>query len=205
MQLRFSPTSPYVRKVNAAAREMGLAERIELVPANPWNPADDLPSQNPLGKVPALITDDGRVLCDSPLICEYLDSLHDGPRLLPASVPERWRVRALEALADGVLDAAVARITELRVRPEAYRWNGWIERQQGKIARTLDALEAEAAAGAFDGAVTIAAVTLGCALGYLDFRFPADAWRDGRPALTRWYEAFSRRPSMVATVPKDPA
>jgi glutathione S-transferase len=205
MKLRASATSPYVRKVNAAAREVGLAERIELVPTNPWDPADDLPSQNPLGKVPALVTDDGRVLCDSPLICEYLDGLHDGTKLIPAAGPERWRVRELEALADGVLDAAVARVIEVRMRPEAYRWDGWIERQRGKIARALDVLEVEAEAGAFDGPVTIAAVTLGCALGYLDFRFPHDAWREGRPALARWYESFSRRPSMVETVPKDPA
>lgn len=201
MKLRYSPTSPYVRKVAVAAIEAGLDGRIERIETDVWNPETDIAEDNPLGKVPALVTDDGTVLCDSPTICDYLDSLHDGPRLVPAEGAERWQVLNLHALASGIMDAAVARVVEVRARPEALRFDGWLQRQTLKIGHALDALEGRAAAGGLDGPVTLGTITLGCALGYLDLRFSEDAWRDGRPALAAWYETFSRRPSMQATVP----
>jgi glutathione S-transferase len=201
MKLRYSPTSPYVRKVVVAAIETGLDQRIERISTDVWDPETDIAVDNPLGKVPALTTDDGLVLCDSPTICDYLDSLHDGPKLVPAEGPGRWRVLNLQALAGGVMDAAVARMVEQRARPAHLRFDGWLERQTLKIDRALDALETQAAAGALDGPVDLGTITLGCALGYLDLRFPGDAWRDGRPALAAWYEAFGRRPAMRATAP----
>ena len=112
MKLRSSPTSPYVRKVLVTLAETGQQDRVEAISTNPWDPATDLPRFNPLGKVPALILDDGVVLVDSPVICEYLDSLHDGDRLFPAAGPARWRVLRQQALADGILDAAILRLLD---------------------------------------------------------------------------------------------
>ncbi len=201
MKLRYSPTSPYVRKVVVTAIEAGLDERIERIETDVWNPATDIAEDNPLGKVPALVTDEGRVLCDSPTICDYLDSLHGGPRLIPAEGPARWQVLNLHALASGIMDAAVARVVEHRARPEHLRFGGWLERQKLKIDRALDSLDRQAAEGALDDPVNLGTITVGCALGYLDLRFSEDAWREGRPALEAWYDAFSQRPSMQATVP----
>ena len=203
MQLRYSPTSPYVRKVMAIAIETGLDKEIEKIPTNPWDAATDLPSDNPIGKVPALVIDGARVLFDSPVICEYLDSLHDGAKLYPPSGDARWSALRLQALGDGILDAAVLRLLEGR-RPEERQSPDWVERQKNVVNRALDTLENEADGLERDTA-GIGYVTVGCALGYLDFRFPNDDWRRGRPKLTQWYEKFSQRASMKETVPKDPA
>lgn len=202
MKLRYSPTSPYVRKVTAAALECGLDDRIERIMTDTADPA--LARDNPLGKVPALVADDGTALCESPVICDYLDSLHDGEKLHPPAGPERWRALNLAALADGVMDAAILRIQELRLRPVDKRSAKVMALQQDKIARTLDQLEPQAADGALDAAFTIGELSLACALGYLDFRFAEDAWRDGRPELARWYEEIAKRPSLKATTPHDP-
>lgn len=201
MKLRYSPTSPYVRKVLVSAYEVDLADRIQKVETNVWDPNSDIATDNPLGKVPALVTDSGVVLCDSALICEYLDSLHQGQKLIPAEGADRYRVLNLAALGNGVMDAAVARVIEMRQRPEKLRWNDWLVRQKGKIGRALEALEIQAAGGTLNGPVHLGSVVAGCALGYLDLRFPEDGWRDGRKALAEWYEQFSLRPSMKATEP----
>jgi len=201
MKLRYSPTSPYVRKVAVTATEAGLDNCIERIETNVWDPATDIAEDNPLGKVPALTVEDGTVLCDSPLICEYLDSLNQGQKLIPAEGPARWQVLNLEALGDGIMDSAVAQVIENRMRPEEARWAGWIERQKGKIGRALDALEAKAAGSGLDGPVTLGSIAVGCALGYLDLRFPEDDWRAGHPKLAAWYEGFSQRPSMQASEP----
>ncbi len=203
MQLRYSPTSPYVRKVVVTAMEIGLDTEIEKIPTNPWDAATDLPSDNPIGKVPALVIDGARVLFDSPVICEYLDNLHDGAKLFPPSGEARWSALRLQALGDGILDAAVLRLLEGR-RPEERRSPDWVERQKNVVNRALDTLDKEAD-GLERDAASIGHVTIGCALGYLDFRFPNDDWRRGRPKLTQWYEKFSQRASMKETVPKDPA
>lgn len=203
MRLRFSPTSPYTRKVTVAAIELGLDDRIERIGTNPWDPESDLGSDNPLGKVPALLLDDGMVLFDSPVICEYLDSLHDGHKLFPAPGPARWAALRLQALADGILDAAVLRLIENMRRPEEFRWPAWERRQRAAVGRALDRLEVER--GGMDGDPTVAEIAIGCALGYLDFRFPDEDWRDERPKIAAWYEDWAQRPSMQATVPKDPA
>ncbi len=211
MKLCYSPTSPYVRKVVVCAAELGLSDRIELTPSGPQNAAE-VRRDNPLGKVPALLTDAGEALYDSPVICEYLDSLHDGEKLFPASGDARWRALRLQALGDGVLDAALLVVMEGR-RPESERSPDFVAFQKRKIGDALDALEAdvgelgvgELGVGELGAALDIGAITVGCALGYLDFRLSEDGWRTGRPGLAAWYEDHARRPSMVASVPSDPA
>ena len=202
MKLRYSPTSPYVRKVSVTAIELGLAGRIERIPTDTQDRDSGIAEQNPLGKVPALILDDGGVLYDSPVICEYLDSLHDGPKLFPAEGPERWTALRQQALGDGILDAAILRMLEMVRRPEKLRWQGWIAHQTAKVTRALDQFEAEAAT--LSGPLTIGHITAGCALGYLDFRVPETDWRDGRPKLAAWYENFTQRPALRETVPQAP-
>ena len=200
MKLRYSPTSPYVRKVSVVAIETGLDDRIERIRTDPWAEDTDLGDDNPLGKVPALITDGGEVLFDSGLICEYLDSLHDGRTLFPAAGGARWRALRLMALADGTTEAARLRLVQLR-RPEEERSPWWMERQAMITERGLDALEDGAAD--LDDDLTIGHVALGCLLGWLDLRFPDADWRHARPRLATWYADFSQRPSMRQTVPVD--
>ncbi|MBK1696688.1 hypothetical protein CKO21_05465 [Rhodovibrio salinarum] len=201
MTLRHSPTSPYVRKVVVAATERGLADRLELKATNPWDPADDLPGDNPLGKVPALKLEDGTVLFDSPVIVRYLDTLHGAAPLFPQDGDRRWWVERTHALADGILDAAVARLIETVRRPKEFYWADWEARQTDKIDRALDLLAPEVDRLASDPP-DIAAIAVGCALGYLDFRFANDDWRAGRPGLAQWYTRFAERASMQDTVPK---
>lgn len=200
MKLRFSATSPYVRKVMATAYETGLESRIERVPAAVWAPDTDIAKHNPLGKVPALITSEGEVLYDSPVICEYLDSLHKGPKLFPAAGTARWKTLKLQALADGILDAAILRRLEGQ-RPPAQRSQAWLARQTASVKRGMDALETEAAR--WGDALTIGQIAAGCACGYLDFRFGQEDWRPGRPRLAAWYQHFAERPSMQATAPRE--
>jgi len=200
MKFRTSVTSPYARKCLIVAIEAGIDGRLEQVPTAPWAADTDLPKDNPLGKIPALVTDGGEVLYDSPVICEYLDSLHGGRRLVPVSGGERWSQLRLEALADGILDAAVAARIEIALRPEDKRWPQWIERQNAAIDRGLDALEGECAA--WGDSFLIGQIAAAAALGYLDFR-AGPAWREPRPALAAWFARASQRPSVAATVPKD--
>lgn len=202
MKLRSSPTSPYVRKVTVVAHETGLFGRLDLVPTNVWANDTDIGRDNPLGKVPALTTDGGEVLYDSPVICEFLDSLHDGAKLYPPSGGARWAALRRQALADGILDAGILRRLE-STRKEPERSSAWLERQRLAVERGLDALEEEASA--LGSAITIGHIAIGCALGWLDFRFSADNWRARRPALAAWSAKFAERPSMQKTVPKDPA
>ncbi len=200
MKLRYAATSPYVRKVVVAAAECGLEEKIERIETNVWDPDTDIARDNPIGKVPTLITDDGRALCDSPVICEYLDSLHDGAKLIPSEGAARWDVLNRAALAQGMMDASIARVMEIRIRPEQYRWPGLLERQKAKSDAVLEALEADAAAGRLEG-VNLGTIAVGCALGYLDLRFAEENWRGGHPALAAWYDNFAKRPSMQASDP----
>jgi glutathione S-transferase len=202
MRLRYSPTSPYVRKVTTTAHELGLFDRLELVPTNAWDPASDLPADNPLGKVPTLLLEDGEVLYDSPVICAYLDSLA-GDRLLPVNGAARWQTLRNEALADGVLDAAVLVFIERGKRDEDQRSAWWEQLQLDAVARALDAMEGYA--GSLGTEPDLGQLTFACALGYLDFRFPELGWRQGRAALDGWYAAFASRPSLQATIPRDPA
>mgnify|MGYP006284675649 FL=1 len=201
LTLRHSPTSPYVRKVVVAADERGLAGRLSFQATNPWDPADDLPGDNPLGKVPALKLEDGTVLFDSPVIVRYLDTLHDGAPLFPQDGDRRWWVERTHALADGILDAAVTRLIENVRRPKELYWADWDARQKAKVDRALDDLALDVDRLKSDPP-DLAAIAAACALGYLDFRFQAEDWRASRPDLADWYAGFAYRESMQKTVPK---
>jgi len=205
MKLRYSPTSPYVRKVMVVALETGLAERIERIPTAvvPTKPNEEVARENPLVKVPALTTDDGLVLYDSPVICEYLDTLHDGTKLFPPSGKARWLALRQQALGDGILDAAILGRYEI-LRPKEYQWQDWLDAQMRKVRGALTALEMEAAAGELGGPLTIGQITIGCALGYLDFRYQSEAWRTKHRRLAVWADEVGQRKSIQLTVPKDP-
>lgn len=197
MKLFFSPTSPYVRKCLVSAHELGLVERIQLLPASahPVQRDAGIVARNPLGKVPTLVTDDGTALYDSRVICEYLDNLAAGS-LFPRAGAARWQALTLQSLADGILDAALLARYEAALRPEPLRWSDWTAGQLDKIATSLAALEAGVPA-LQDGA-DIGTLSLACALGYLDLRFADLAWRAGHPRLAQWAAAFGQRASMQA-------
>ena len=200
MKLYYAPASPFVRKCLVVAAELGLRDRIELVTAaaHPVNRDKNVVAHNPLGKIPTLITDDGSVLYDSRVICEYLNILGDG-NLIPRAGEARWTVLSAQALADGVMDAAVLTRYETFARPEALRWQDWITGQLEKVTSGLDALESRAAD--FGDRVNLGTIAFGCMLGYLDFRFASFGWRDGRPKASAWFEWFGARDSMAATRP----
>ena len=201
MKLRYSHTSPYARKVWMTAIESGLEDRLEMVKTNAWASEADLLRETPLSKIPVLSLDNGETLFDSPVICEYLDSLHSGHRLFPEAGPERWRQLRLQALADGILDASVAMRVEATLRPEDKRWDGWMDRQRAVIWRGLDALEAEV--GHWGGVFLIGPLTVVCALGYLDFRKAVEDWRTGRPHLAHWFSTIHNRRSVRDTEPRE--
>jgi len=200
LKLYYAPASPFVRKCLVVAAELGLRDRIELVTAaaHPVNRDKNVVAHNPLGKIPTLITDDGSVLYDSRVICEYLNILGDG-NLVPRAGEARWTVLSAQALADGVMDAAVLTRYETFARPEAFRWQDWITGQLAKVTSGLDALESRAAD--FGDRVNLGTIAFGCMLGYLDFRFASFGWREGRPKASAWFEWFGARDSMVATRP----
>jgi glutathione S-transferase len=211
MKLRYSPTSPFVRKVTVTAIETGLASRIERVPTMvaPTKRNDDVARENPLVKIPALTTDDGLVIYDSAVICEYLDTLHPGAKLFPAAGQARWIALRQQALGDGVLDAGILGRYEA-LRPKEFQWQDWMDAQLRKVRGALSSLEMECEAEslapvAAGAAPSIGQVTIGCALGYLDFRYPGEAWRERHRRLAAWYHDFAQRPSMIETAPRDPA
>jgi len=199
MKLYMSPASPFARKVRVIILELDLGWLVEEIAVNPAA-SDELRRTNPLGKIPALILDDGSTLIDSPVICEYLNEMGGG-KFFPGmtiwrEVSGRWRALTLQALGDGLADAAVALIYEKR-RPEGENSQAFIDKQTAVIARSLDALER----ARFAEKITIGEIAVGCALGYLDFREVMPGWRDTRPNLSAWYEGFAKYPSMAATAP----
>jgi glutathione S-transferase len=181
------------------AHELGLAGRIELLSTavSPIETNATLAAENPLMKIPALTTDDGQVLFDSPVICEYLDSLAGGGKVFPASGKARWTALCQQALGDGILDALILCRYEIAARPEEKRHAAWTDGQMKKAHQGLAALEAED----LSGPRTIGPITAGCTLGYLDFRFPHDGWRTRHPKLAEWYKGVEALPSMQATKP----
>ena len=189
--------SPFGRKVLAAAAALGLSDRVDFLDA-----ADEalLQSQNPLGKIPALILEDGRALFDSKVIVEYLDSVAGGGRIIPKEGDARFEALRLAALADGIIEASLLVIYERRYRPDREPYAPWVDFQKGKIRRGLAAFEAAPPPAA---PVTIAQIGLACALEYLDFRRQYD-WRPEFPALVAWLEAFNAAmPAFAASRPKD--
>lgn len=202
MKLFYSGTSPYVRKVMVTAIEKGLDGQIEKLAAaaSPVKPDMTLSAKNPLGKVPCLITDEGDALFDSPVICAYLDQMA-GPSLRPSDAKGRFADMTLEALADGFLDAGILLRYEGALRPQEKQWDDWVNGQMGKIERALDALETTYA-GQLGGALTIGQISVGCALGWFDFRYGHVQWRQARPKLAAFIAKLGERPSMQATMPK---
>ncbi len=198
MKLYYSTTSPYARKVRVVAIEKGLGARLELDLASPWpDPAAIVPF-NPLGKIPVLVGDDGLVLYDSPVICEYLDANGGGPKLVPAAGRERWEVLRRQALADGMLDAAVAIVLEGR-RPPGERSTDAPRRAAEAIRRAVAAIGTDVPppAAPFD----LGAIAIAVALGYLDFRLPELGAGAAHPALRDWWHTVRERPSLAATRP----
>ncbi|MCO5091122.1 glutathione S-transferase family protein [Bosea sp. (in: a-proteobacteria)] len=193
--LRSSPASPFGRKVKIAALELGLMDRIEVVIADTTDPAEPLRRQNPLGKIPTLVLEDGTTLFDSRVIVDYLDHLGGG-RLIPAGEARFAQLR-LQALADGISDAALLQIYEARFRPEQGRNADWLAHQAGKVTRGLEALEA--APPAFPDRPRIGEIALACTIGYFDLRF-AGTWRADYPRLVAWLDDFAARvPAFEAT------
>lgn len=201
MKLWMNKLSPFARKVRILAREAGIADRIEEIDTvvSPVTMNEALARENPLMKIPALVTDSGETFYDSPVICEYLDTLHQKPKFFPVGETSRFAALRLQALTDGMMDAAVLSRYELAARPEALRWKDWIEGQKRKVFGGLHALEGEA--GSWGNEFGIVQIGAACALGYLDFRFPDWGWRSGHPKLAGWFERVSRRPSVATTVP----
>jgi len=197
VKLFFSPMSPYARKVRVVALETGLADRITGVETNVWGAINEVAVANPVGKIPALQLDDGSVLADSPLICAFLDSLHDGEPLIPADPARRWATLQRQVWADGLMEAIRVRSVELTRRPPDKQWDAWVSRQEAAIDRLLPVLEADA--DAIAAALDIGSIATACALAYADFRFPERDWRRDCPALAAWHGAFADRASMTAT------
>jgi glutathione S-transferase len=200
MKLYFSPTSPYVRKVMVLLHETGQLDDVDLVAAagTPIDSGTAPLSLNPLGKVPALERADDPALYDSRVICRYLDD-RAGGKMYPSG-NRLWDALTLEATADGILDAALLMVYEGRVRPVDKQFPEWVEGQWAKIDRAIAALNSRWISH-LSGSLDIGQIAVGCALGYVDFRHGARNWRKGNEALADWYEAFSKRPSMAATVP----
>lgn len=199
MKLYYGPASPYVRMVRATALAKGLSERIDLVDARADGAAYE--AINPLNKMPALATDDGEVLIESRLICQYLDGLGGGPRLYPSDEGPLRRILQRQAIVHGVLDAAILRFNEAR-RPESQRSPRWDVRQKRKIDLGLASIEAECAA--YTAPDTILPIMLGCLLGFIDraeISLVPYGWREPCPALAAWFDAFSATPLMAQTEP----
>lgn len=199
MKLVSSPASPFARKVRVVLQETGQAGDVEevTVATTPLDSDAGLMAANPLAKLPALVLDDGTALYDSRVITRYLDA-RAGAGLYPED--RLWDVLTLEATADGIMDAAVIMVYEVRLRPETHRFPDWVEAQWGKVGRALDALDSRWI-DRLNRPLDAGQIALGCALGYLDFRHEAREWRTGRAALAAWYAAFSQRPSMQITAP----
>ena len=200
MKLIFSPASPFVRKVHVVLHEAGLTDRVSLVPVatTALNTADEARAANPLGKIPALIRDNGDALFDSRVICRYLDVLGESD-LYPQD--RVWDVLTLEALADGIMESAVSMVYEVRLRHETEQSPAWIEAQWSKVVHALDALE-HGKLFAFSGEINMGQLAVACALGYLDFRHGDRDWRKNFPLLAKWYKDIAERPSLRATEPQ---
>lgn len=199
MILRFSPASPFVRKVRIAAAILGLERDIKNEPADTLDPSDSVRRQNPLGKIPSLILDDGTVLYDSRVIIEYLDYRAGGGRIIPTAPAARFAALTQQALCDGILDAGVLRVYEGRFRPAEHHVAKWIEHQTGKMTRALATLEADPPG--LGSPPHVGQITAACALGYLDFRFEG-TWRRDHPRLVAWLDRFAAAvPAFAETRP----
>lgn len=200
MKLYHAAPSPFVRKVHMAALELGLMDRISLVATHvtPGRENDDYAEQvNPLRKIPALETDDGMVLYDSTVICEYLNHLEGSHKLIPEHGAERWRVLTAQTLANGIMEAGVLLRYETFLRPEERRWSVWVDEQWEKISNALAWFDKHSN----DSTMTIDKIALACALGYLDFRFDYYMWRERYADLCSWHETVAKTSAYLDTQP----
>jgi glutathione S-transferase len=188
MILRSSPASPFGRKVRIAAALLGLADKIDVRETDLNNPADSIRVQNPVGKIPALILDDGEALYDSRVILDYLDHLAGSGRIIPREPKARFSALRMQALCDGILDASLLLVYEGRYRPPEMKVQAWVDRQTDKVARGLAALEA--APPALTPIPDVGQITLACVLGYRDLRF-GGTWRADHPKLVAWLDKFA--------------
>ncbi|MEQ8391602.1 MAG: glutathione S-transferase family protein [Thalassospira sp.] len=197
MILRSSGPSPFGRKVKIVAKMLGVYDQLTVEMSNTNDPEDSLRIQNPLGKIPILILDGDRKIFDSRVICEYLDAQVDGISLHPTEGDARWEALTLQALGDGIVDASILQVYEVRMRPEEKRHADWMSYQSDKVKRALDQISVTPPS--LDGDLTIGHVAIACALGYLDLRFDG-AWRATYPTLVAWLDAFRARvPAFDAT------
>jgi len=197
--LRSAPSSPFVRKIRIAASVLGVDDEIAIEPADTVNPSDTVRQQNPLGKIPTLVLEDGMVLFDSRVILDYLDHRAGGGVIVPKDPGARFGALRLQALADGIMDASILLVYEGRWRPSERHESKWLEHQAGKVARALASLEA--APPELEAIPHVGAIALACALGYRDFRF-GETWRKDHPHLVAWLDQFAARvPAFAATKP----
>lgn len=201
MKLYYSAGSPFVRKVLVTAIECGFKDQLTLLPTNPHQSPPEFVALNPFSKVPTLVLHDGTVLFESLLICEYLDDLAGGGVVLPRSRAQRWQVLRKHALGNGLMEASVLRRVESLRAKETDREKN-LARQIAVTQRALDSISA--GAQTLGAELELGNLSIAIALGYLDFRFPADCWREGRSQLALWFEQYSTRSSLLATVPHDP-
>ena len=188
MILRSSPASPFGRKVRIAAALLGLSDRIDVRETDLNDPGDTVRVQNPIGKIPVLIMEDGTAYYDSRVILEVLDHLAGGGRILPRVPEARFAALRLQALCDGILDAGILLVYESRYRPADKLVQAWVDRQTDKVTRALKALEA--APPTLDALPDVGQITLACALGYQDLRF-GGKWRNQYPKLVAWLDSFA--------------
>ena len=203
MKLHHNPASPFVRMVRMTAYELGIAEEMELIHTGTFLPIAEheaVARDNPLGKIPALVTAHGHQLHDSRVICKYLVHHAGDKSLLPDEPVARFRILTLQSIAIGIADSGVSLRYETFLRPEQLRWPEWIDRQTSRINSTLDGLEEDWTEDLAE--VTLGSIAVAAVLGYLDFRWPDWGWRDGRSNLASFYEGFSQRPSMTQTLPE---
>ncbi len=199
MILRSSPASPFARKVRIAASVLGLDGDVTIENADPSNPDDTVRQQNPLGKIPALVIEDGTVLFDSRVILDYLDHRAGGGKIVPLEAAARFAALRLQALADGMMDASILAIYEIRWRPAEKHEQKWLDHQAGKVTRAFAALEA--APPKLGSLPNVGDIALACSLGYRDLRFNG-TWRKDHPRLVAWLDDFAARvPAFVATKP----
>ncbi len=197
MKLMHSPSSPYARKAYACALSLGFESRVELLPTNPHVSPPELLALNPLSKIPCLITDDGEAVFDSRVIVEYLDSLGGAVKLFPAEPKARFAALKLQAIADGIMDAAVGRRMEIG-RPTEEAREAVKARCKAAVGRALDVLEGMT----LPQDLTVGTIAVACALGYLTLRFSDEPWREGHPNLTKWFASFGLHPCIASTKPK---
>lgn len=200
MKLVFAAASPFVRKVHVVLHETGLLDEVEIVPVatSPFDSPAEVVAANPLGKIPALIRDDGPSIYDSRVICRYLDDRAQAGLYPQARL---WEVLTLEATADAIMEAAISIVYEHRFRPPEKVYDGWCDAQWGKIERAAAALNARWMSH-LNGPLDAGQIAVGCALAYLDFRHGERNWRKGNDALDDWFAVFAEREAMRATRPE---